>query len=35
MTSKLFFKDASDLSDLEIYLTRAKKMDSEAAVKLR
>ena len=35
MTSKLFFKDASDLSDLEIYLTRARKMDSEAAVKLR
>jgi hypothetical protein len=35
MTSKLFFKDASDLSDLEIYLTRAKKMDPDAAVKLR
>jgi len=29
------FKDASDLSDLSAYLTRAKKMDSEGAVKLR
>jgi hypothetical protein len=35
MTPKLLFKDASDLSDLSAYLTRAKKMDSEGAVKLR
>lgn len=35
MTPKLVFKDASDLSDLSAYLTRAKKMDSEGAVKLR
>lgn len=35
MTTKLLFKDASDLSDLSAYLTRAKKMDSEAACKLR
>lgn len=35
MTSKLFFKDSADLSDLNAYLTRAKKMDSEGACKLR
>jgi len=35
MTPKLLFKDASDPSDLSAYLTRAKKMDSEGAVKLR
>lgn len=35
MTSKLLFSEASDLSDLNAYLTRAKKMDSDGAVKLR
>jgi hypothetical protein len=35
MTSKLFFKDSADLSDLNAYLTRARKMDSEGACKLR
>lgn len=35
MTPSVFFHDQADLSDLAAFLTRAKKMDSEGAVKLR
>lgn len=35
MTQTLLFKDPSDLSDLAAYLTRAKRLDAAAAVKLR
>jgi hypothetical protein len=35
MTQTLLFKDSSDLTDLAAYLTRAKKLDPAAAVKLR
>jgi hypothetical protein len=35
MTQLLRFQDQADLSDLTAFLTRAKKLDSEGAVKLR
>jgi hypothetical protein len=35
MNPTLSFQDQADLSDLTAYLTRAKKLDSEGAVKLR
>ena len=35
MTDQLLFQDQADISDLTAYLTRAKKLDSEGAVKLR
>lgn len=35
MSNSLLFQDTADLSDLQAFLTRAKKLDSEGAVKLR
>lgn len=35
MSQSLSFQDQADVSDLTAYLTRAKKLDSEGAVKLR
>jgi len=35
MTQQLRFQDQQDLSDLSAFLTRAKKLDAEGAVKLR
>jgi hypothetical protein len=35
MSQSLLFSDQADLSDLTSYLTRAKKLDSDGAVKLR
>lgn len=35
MTQHLLFQDRADLSDLTAFLTRAKKLDPEGAVKLR
>ena len=35
MSNSLLFQDTADLSDLQAFLTRAKKLDTEGAVKLR